>query len=85
MRSGGAGLTDTQSARLVGYLGSLEDMRAQIGLMAQRYEDDDKVLGKLTMLLDRIDESLQIVHYSTEGMDISDLNGLKGEKNTIDF
>ena len=71
MRSGGAGLTDTQASRLVGYLGSLEDMRSLIGVMAQRYEDDDDVLRKLTMLLDRIDESLRIVHYNTEGIFLS--------------
>ena len=69
MQSGGAArLTSTQSQRLVGYLGSLEDMRGQIGSMVQYYEADDNILSDLTLLMDRIDESLGIVKKSTTGM-----------------
>jgi hypothetical protein len=67
MKSGGAGLTDTQSQRLVGYMGSLDDMRGQLGIMSQHYEDDEHILSTLTLLMDRIDESLGLVNKSTAG------------------
>ncbi len=70
MKSGGAGLSDTQSQRLVGYLGTLEEMRSQIGVMCSFYESDDKVLSILTLLMDRIDDSLQLVQRSSDGMQV---------------
>lgn len=67
MQSGGAGLTETQTSRLFGYLGTLDDMRKHIGTMSDYYQSDDKVLFKLLALLDRIDESMGLVQKSTFG------------------
>lgn len=57
-------LTESQNRRMVGYLGNLDDMRQQIVVMVQRYENDSKVLKRLLNLIDRIDDVKQLTSNS---------------------
>lgn len=52
----GSDLTESQNRKMVGYMGNLDEMRTQIVIMVQRYEDDSRVLKRLLDLLDRIDD-----------------------------
>lgn len=54
-------LTESQTRRMVGYLGNLDDMRAQIVVMVQRYENDEHVLKRLLTLIDRIDDVKDLI------------------------
>lgn len=67
MKSGGAGLSPSQTGTLLGYLGTLEEMRKQLGTIGEYYQDDDHVLFRITTLMDRIDESTAIAELSFHG------------------
>jgi hypothetical protein len=62
-------LTESQSRRMVNYLGNIDDMRTQIVVMVQRYENDGHVLKRLLNLIDRIDDVKQLAVTSNGGVE----------------
>eukprot|EP01112_Ceratiomyxa_fruticulosa_P007689 TRINITY_DN1994_c0_g2_i1.p1 TRINITY_DN1994_c0_g2~~TRINITY_DN1994_c0_g2_i1.p1 ORF type:complete len:144 (+),score=39.40 TRINITY_DN1994_c0_g2_i1:274-705(+) len=70
LKKGGLGasssLTESQNAKLMGYLGSIDGMKKKIAIMINRYQEDEKVLSRLLNLYDRLDEVIEL-HQMVDG------------------
>lgn len=75
MGNKGADLTESQNRRMVAYLGNMDEMRQQLVVMIQRYEDDERVLKRLLDLVDRIDDMKEVINAN---------NGSSNEEESFD-
>lgn len=75
MGNKGGDLTESQNRRMVAYLGNVDEMRQQLVIMVQRYEDDERILKRLLDLVDRIDDVKSIIAAGNVGNEEEQLDG----------